>query len=96
MPFGVGKPLTGPGIPIPFPPEEVGFSGAVFADAGSLFDTDFSGPLVVDDNVLRSSVGASLLWNSPVGPLRADFAYVITKADIDEEEFFRFGATTKF
>ncbi|WP_245296806.1 MULTISPECIES: outer membrane protein assembly factor BamA [Rhodomicrobium] len=82
-------------FPIPFLPEELGFSGAVFADAGSLFDSDFSGA-VNNDDVLRSSVGASLLWNSPVGPLRADFAYVINKADLDEEEFFRFGATTKF
>lgn len=83
-------------FPIPFLPEELGFSGAIFADAGSLYDTDFSGPGVIDDNTLRSSVGASLLWNSPVGPLRADFAYVLTKADVDKEQFFRFGATTKF
>jgi outer membrane protein insertion porin family len=84
-------------FPIPFLPEELGFSGAVFADAGNLYDTDFSAADgVVDDDTLRSSVGASLLWNSPVGPLRADFAYVLTKADVDEEEFFRFGATTKF
>jgi outer membrane protein insertion porin family len=82
-------------FPIPFLPEELGFSGAVFADAGSLFDSDFE-DAINNDDVLRSSVGASLLWNSPVGPLRADFAYVITKADFDEEEFFRFGATTKF
>ncbi len=85
-------------FPIPFLPEEFGFSGAVFADAGSLHDTDFSDPGVTieDDAAIRSSVGASLLWNSPVGPLRADFAWVITKADFDEEELFRFGASTKF
>ena len=82
-------------FPIPFLPEELGFSGAIFADAGSLFDSDFD-QAVNNDDFLRSSVGASLLWNSPVGPLRADFAYVLTKADFDEEEFFRFGATTKF
>lgn len=82
-------------FPIPFLPEELGFSGAVFADAGSLFDSDFEGAENNDD-VLRSSVGASLLWNSPVGPLRADFAYVLTDAELDEQEFFRFGATTKF
>jgi outer membrane protein insertion porin family len=82
-------------FPIPFLPEELGFSGAVFADAGSLFNSDFA-DAINNDNVLRSSVGASLLWNSPVGPLRADFAYVLTKADFDKEEFFRFGATTKF
>jgi outer membrane protein insertion porin family len=86
-------------FPIPFVPEDFGFSGAIFADAGSLFGTDVSKadvPQLQDSNTLRSSVGASLLWNSPVGPLRADFAYVITKADFDKEEFFRFGASTKF
>jgi outer membrane protein insertion porin family len=87
-------------FPIPFVPEDFGFSGAIFADAGSLYDTDVRDDEtlagVLDDDTLRSSVGASLLWNSPVGPLRADFAYVITKADFDKEEFFRFGASTKF
>ncbi len=84
-------------FPFPFIPEELGMSGAVFADAGSLYETDFSGADVVNDsNQLRSSVGASLLWNSPVGPLRADFAYVLQKADFDKEQFFRFGASTKF
>lgn len=87
-------------FPIPFVPEDFGFSGAIFADAGSLYDTDVADDETVagidDSDTLRSSVGASLLWNSPVGPLRADFAYVITKADFDKEEFFRFGASTKF
>jgi outer membrane protein insertion porin family len=36
------------------------------------------------------------MWNSPVGPLRMDFAKAITKADYDEEQFFRFGASSKF
>ena len=86
-------------FPLPLIPEELGLSAAIFADAGSLYDTDVKkNPLVqVDDSdEIRSSVGASLLWNSPLGPLRADFAYVITKQDFDEEEFFRFGASTKF
>ncbi|NJM34628.1 MAG: outer membrane protein assembly factor BamA [Rhodomicrobium sp.] len=86
-------------FPIPLLPEELGFSAAVFADAGSLYETDISTadvPGLLDDDTIRSSVGASLLWNSPVGPLRADFAYALTKADFDEEELFRFGASTKF
>ena len=36
------------------------------------------------------------MWNSPVGPLRMDFAKVLTKESYDEEQFFRFGASTKF
>jgi outer membrane protein insertion porin family len=89
-------------FPFPFVPDELGFSGAVFADAGTVFGTDVPGIIngqvvnIDDDNTIRSSVGASLLWNSPLGPLRADFAYVITKADFDDEEFFRFGTSTKF
>jgi outer membrane protein insertion porin family len=84
-------------FPFPFLPDELGFSGAIFADAGSAFGTDASNTFGIDDSdTIRSSVGASLLWNSPVGPLRADFAYVISKADFDETQFFRFGAATKF
>jgi outer membrane protein insertion porin family len=85
-------------FPIPFLPDELGFSGAVFADAGSVYDTDFNdaNAIIDDSDNLRASVGASLLWNSPLGPLRADFAYALLKEDFDEEEFFRFGASTKF
>lgn len=83
-------------FPLPFLPEELGMSGAVFADAGTLFGTDLEGIAVDDEASIRSSVGASLLWKSPVGPLRADFAYVLSKEDFDEEEFFRFGAATRF
>lgn len=89
-------------FPFPFIPDELGFSGAVFADAGSVWDTDLDPALLaaneelLDGNTLRSSVGASLLWNSPVGPLRADFAYVLSKAAWDDTQWFRFGATTKF
>ncbi len=98
-------------FPLPLIPDELGFSGAVFADAGSVYGTDapkFAAAFaarkgvantltnVADDSTIRSSVGASLLWNSPVGPLRADFAYVINKEDYDKEQFFKFGAATKF
>jgi outer membrane protein insertion porin family len=85
-------------FPLPLIPEELGLSGALFADAGNVYDTDADKLVagVQDADSIRSSVGASLLWASPLGPLRADFAYVITKEDFDETEFFRFGASTKF
>lgn len=90
-------------FPFPFIPDELGLSGAVFADAGSAFDTDAdecgasggSGECF-DSEDIRSSVGASVLWNSPVGPLRADFSYVLTSEDFDEEEVFGFGTSTQF
>ncbi len=89
-------------FPIPFIPDELGISGAVFADAGSLFNASERAKAVVDtgdlldDSTVRSSVGGSILWNSPVGPLRVDFAHALTKEDYDDEQFFRFGASTKF
>lgn len=96
-------------FPLPFIPDDLGLSGAFFADAGSLFDAGAGAKralagctlstgeaCLADESDIRSSVGGSLMWNSPVGPLRMDFAKVLTKASYDEEQFFRFGASTKF
>ena len=57
--------------------------GAVFADAGSLWD--YQGPTTLrrrparrsrrpTRELIRSSVGAGLIWDSPFGPLRFDYA----------------------
>ncbi len=87
-------------FPLPFVPEELGMGGAVFADAGSLFGaTDHAKNVVAalaDDTTIRTSVGASILWNSPLGPLRFDYAFPLTKENYDKEQRFRFGASTKF
>ncbi len=88
-------------FPFPLIPDELGLSGAVFADAGSVFgtdasDTDCDGSGCKDSDSIRASVGAGILWNSPVGPLRADFSYILLSEDFDEEQVFGFGATTKF
>jgi outer membrane protein insertion porin family len=48
------------------------------------------------DMVIRSSVGAGLIWDSPFGPLRFDLAYALTKASYDHTQIFRFGGGTKF
>jgi outer membrane protein insertion porin family len=53
--------------------------------------------MVYDDSALiRSSVGASLIWDSPFGPLRFDLAYPITKGANDRTQFFAFGGGAKF
>ena len=49
-----------------------------------------------DSSDVRTSAGASVIWNSPVGPLRLDFAQAINKVIGDQTQFFRFGASTKF
>ena len=54
--------------------------------------------LTVDDtNKIRSSVGVGLIWDSPLGPLRFDLAYPITKIGRnDRTQIFRFSGGTKF
>ena len=44
----------------------------------------------------RVSVGASLIWDSPFGPLRFDFAYPILKQSYDRVQWFQFGGGTRF
>jgi outer membrane protein insertion porin family len=90
--------------PLYFLPKEVGIKVAAFADAGSLWNykSETSWAVtgetlqVADDATVRSSVGVGLIWDSPLGPLRFDFAYPITKASYDRTQFFRFSGGTKF
>lgn len=109
-------------MPFWFLPKEVGLKGAVYADAGSLFD--YKGPtswsvtgevntpgcipasqttigtcsgLNYDDtNLVRTSVGVGLIWASPFGPLRFDYAIPITKGKYDRVQEFKFGGGTSF
>ncbi len=77
-------------FPIPVLPETYGVRGAVWADAalidgnGSSLSPDATS---IDEN-FKSSVGASVIWDSPFGPLRGDFAYVINKATDDKTQVF--------
>jgi outer membrane protein insertion porin family len=92
-------------FPLPFIPQDLGLSGAVFTSAGTLFGTDaqkfaaayaakngVSNTLAVQDtSSLRSSAGGSLVWDSPIGGLRVDFAGAITKAPFDKTQVVGFG-----
>ena len=51
---------------------------------------------VHDNNIIRSSVGASLIWASPLGPLRFDYAVALTKDKYDQTQAFRFSGGTQF
>lgn len=94
-------------FPVPYMPKDFGLKAAIFADAGSLWGykgaTTFTHPIVgpqtisvVDSSSIRASVGASLIWASPFGPLRFDFAYPILKEPFDKKQAFRFGAAGAF
>lgn len=89
-------------IPLYFVPKDVGIRAALFADAGSVWN--YKGPTAVpgesmtfsDTNAVRSSVGAGLVWDSPFGPLRFDYAIPLTKQSYDIVQEFRFGGGTRF
>jgi outer membrane protein insertion porin family len=49
-----------------------------------------------DTPAVRASAGASIIWDSPFGPLRFDFAYPFLKQSYDRTQFFSFGGGTKF
>lgn len=91
-------------MPFWFLPKEVGLKGAVFADAGSLWGyegvTSYLGQTVLlgdsSSMFIRSSVGVGLIWASPFGPLRFDYAVPLTKQPYDRVQEFRFGGGTSF
>jgi len=49
-----------------------------------------------DSDAVRASVGASLIWDSPFGPLRFDFALPLLKQGYDRTQFFQFGGGAHF
>jgi len=63
---------------------------------GSSNPPDISGICLQDSSAPRVSAGTSLLWNSPLGPLRMDFGFALLKEKYDQEQIFRFGASTRF
>ena len=92
------------GFPLPTP-DSLGLDGALFADVGTIglvTDGDIGGPgirqqsFIQDDLSLRASVGVSVFWNSPFGPVRLDFAEVLAREDYDVTETFRFSGGTRF
>jgi outer membrane protein insertion porin family len=80
---------------IPGVPQDLGLRGAVFADAGSLWglnSTAAKQPGAVGTTpALRASVGVGLAWDSPIGALRADYAFPIAKQPYDKTQSFSFG-----
>ncbi|WP_367714801.1 outer membrane protein assembly factor BamA [Nitratireductor sp. GISD-1A_MAKvit] len=82
-------------FPFPVLPESFGLRGAVFADAATLYGSDVSGAIGTDMQ-WRASVGAGLIWASPFGPLRVDYAYPLVKEASDDVEHINFGISTRF
>jgi outer membrane protein insertion porin family len=125
-----GSNYVGASAEVQFPiwglPKDLGLRGALFADAGSLWNfsgrTNYANNLptipgvtcigaytpqagfgqgncvvpIANKFAIRSSVGASVLWNSPMGPIRFDYAVVTSKVYGDITQNFRFSGGTNF
>jgi outer membrane protein insertion porin family len=86
--------------PLPWIPPESGLRFSLFADAGSMWGYAGSGSTpalaqslqVADSKTMRSSMGAGLIWDSPFGPMRVDYAYPTSKAAFDVTQRLRFSA----
>ena len=50
----------------------------------------------VDDATFRATVGVTLNWNSPFGPIRFDIGRAVVSEDYDDAKFFRFSGGTRF
>lgn len=98
-------------FPLPFVPKTLGLKGAFFADIGQLSNVgDFAISQVLasnpnlsaaqlsqlDDDEIRASVGGSILWDSPFGPLRVDYAVPLNDEPFDDVEEFNFGVSSNF
>ena len=78
-------------------PEEYGIKGGVFFDVGSVWQLDSTNATVVGEEFsLRSAVGLSLFWDTPIGPLRFNFSRALQKEDFDKEQSFDLTISTQF
>ncbi|MBZ9863977.1 outer membrane protein assembly factor BamA [Mesorhizobium sp. CA15] len=84
-------------FPLPVIPESFGLRGAVFADAATLYGTKITSVAQEStDMKLRASVGVGLMWASPFGPIRIDYAIPVKKESTDDVQEFNFGIATRF
>jgi len=85
-------------------PEEYGVRGGLFLDVGSVWGLDDTagGPrggaaAAIDDEFkLRSAIGFSIFWTTPIGPLRFNFSHALQKETFDVERNFDLTISTRF
>lgn len=86
-------------------PEEYGIRGGLFLDVGSVWGLDDragaasqpNGDALVDDSArIRSSIGVSVFWDTPIGPLRFNLSRALEKQDYDKEQTFDLTISARF
>ncbi len=76
-------------------PEDTGVDVGLFLDFGNVWGVDYDSSLD-DSDKIRSSTGAIMNWNSPIGPMNFTFATNLSKASTDVTESFNFNLGTTF
>ncbi len=88
--------------PIPVLSDGLGIKGSIFADLGTVWGVDddtvsSSGAKPIFDTAsLRSSVGTGIVWDSPLGLFKANFAVPLSKEDGDRTQVFSISGGTRF
>jgi outer membrane protein insertion porin family len=82
-------------FPLPVP-SELGLVGRAFVDVGSLSETPYTGPTIVDDAAPRVGAGVGISWRTPIGLINVDIAQAVVKQSYDETQVIRFGFGTRF
>ncbi len=88
--------------PMPLVSADAQLKVALFSDAGSLWATNAASAAslaslspsqqIANSSAIRASVGASLIWASPFGALRVDYAYPVAKQSSDVTQRLNFSA----
>ncbi len=98
------------GVPLGLP-KELGITGRVFSDFGSLWSNDQKNlvltpaqlvtnggiqPHIVDSAAIRATAGVGVSWKSPVGPIRLDVALPLKRESFDKTQLFHVSFGTRF
>ncbi len=80
-------------------PEEYGLTGGAFYDIGAIWDVNTAGATGTVSSTGfndRHSVGLSLIWRSPFGPLRFNWSTPLKKEPTDRTQNFDVSIATEF
>ncbi len=77
-------------------PQELGVSGKLFTDLGSVGAVSPGGTGINDTGSMRLSVGTGIIWVSPFGPVGVDFGVPLIKENFDDTENVRVNFGTRF
>ena len=82
-------------------PEEYGITGGAFVDYGSLWDVGdlrslSEADVLYNDFTPRAVAGASIFWETPIGPLRFNFTEPLQREEFDRPKNFDLTVSTRF